>query len=944
MRLFALLLGLVVAPIYAAAQAPPPDRLYEPVPRPRGVSYKVLNTEHFQIIFQSEAESEAREAATLLEKHLPSAEVLTGHGRTMRMPVVLNAYNDRSNGFVATLPFRQEIESAGILGSRLSGRYLSWMQAVVPHELVHATHAQSDAGFGVGQLLRFISPDLARSLNLGLPPGLSEGAAVYYESTVQEGAGRLNFSLFQMKYRAAMASDTPWTLAQVLDSPAYSFPVDRYYSGGANLFSHLAEDDGGQFFRSAKALHYRLPLFGSGVELWHGTGRLPHKLGSEFREAAAAEEMRRQQQLSRISSGRVLASARGRNHRRPQWMNDSTLIAHVSGYDVRTGFYTVETREGNTTLIAHQMVTPDATFSLSKDRSKLLYSRYVRDRFVSTKWVADAFELTISTGKVRRLTRNQRVIFPVEGGESVWVLQNQGQYSGWFRIADEGELRQVIRLDRATFIQVAPSPDGVGAAVLIRREGRQGIYRAQMDATKELILEPWIVFDDASVYDVIWHEEALLFTADIGGVANVYAFRDNQLLQLTNVVYGAMEPSLSPNGATLAYVEYQHERYDLMILPMDWSKTWSVEEHHFANPVTEVRAIEPWNGGAVHPYHPWRHLRPRTLLPELQDSGDGTLTGGALGLGLGLTAQGSDPLRTWSYSIKSYYQAEKFWNSIGVATHWGRLRIDAEGYTEPGTALLIGRQNMPARTVGREFRGAGLGVSLPIYLQSNVQSTKAYIRLSTRLESSRLFALPDQTLPEVAPHWLEFRNRWVISPIMRLRYRMVQNFRDLMPNMGTEIRVQSDADLWNARSTGRRGMIIQASQFFSLSLQAHTGVRLRATLIDQSVPGFYNLERLTPRGYESRSFSEERYSGLDALVVQPIWFVDNGLVILPVYLKVLYLFGFAEAMYASGSARSYRSVGLGLGMEFRIFHYLDLELRLGGAFLPDERRFAWTQR
>jgi len=200
-RLFALhaaiLLGVVFGPLTTAiAQIPAPDRLYEPVPRPLGVRYEILETEHFQVIFQQEAEAEARQAAAILEQQLSSAQELTGHSRVMRMPVVLNAYNDRSNGFVMTLPFRQEIETAGIAGHRLSARYLSWMQAVMPHELIHATHAQSDAGFGVGRLLRLISPDLARSLNLGLPPGLSEGAAVYYESTIQEGAGRLNYSLF----------------------------------------------------------------------------------------------------------------------------------------------------------------------------------------------------------------------------------------------------------------------------------------------------------------------------------------------------------------------------------------------------------------------------------------------------------------------------------------------------------------------------------------------------------------------------------------------------------------------------------------------------------------------------------------------------------------------------------------------------------------------------
>ena len=138
------------------------------------------------------------------------------------MPVVLNAYNDRSNGYVHTLPFRQEIEVPQIKGDILSAHYTSWMQAVVPHELVHAVQAQAGGRFGIGSVVNWIAPDLARSMNFALPPGLNEGAAVYYESRVQSHAGRLNDARFQMKIKAALASPRPWSLSQLLEAPAYA--------------------------------------------------------------------------------------------------------------------------------------------------------------------------------------------------------------------------------------------------------------------------------------------------------------------------------------------------------------------------------------------------------------------------------------------------------------------------------------------------------------------------------------------------------------------------------------------------------------------------------------------------------------------------------------------------------------------------------------------------
>jgi len=751
-----------------------------------------------------------------------------------------------------------------------------------------------------------------------------------------------------MKFRAAMASKRPWSLAQVLEAPAYTYPWDRHYSGGANLFAHLVHDDGGQFFRSVKALHYRLPILGTGVELWHGTGKMPHRLGRNFRETIKRQEEARQDALGEDIDSRLVATGPGRRHRRPQWLNDSTVVMHVSGYDMRTGFYQMDLSDSELLPIAYETITEPATFSLSSDSSSLLFSRYVRDRHVASKWVADAFELDLTTGKAHRLTHGKRLLFPVKGRGVLWALQNRGQFATWVRIETDGEVSTFVDGRRAgfTFVQVAPSPDGTTVAVVVRWQGHQDVYRATWNVEGGAVtLEPWIAFNDGSVYDLSWHGEVLLFTADPGGVANIFAVAGDQIIRLTNARYGAMEPSLSPDGKRLIYVEYQHERYDLKLLPFDGAKTWPVSRD-------QLRSREPGAGpqflpsatGTITPYRASRYLGPRTLLPNLRDSGNGSLWGGTLGLGPGLTIQGGDPLRKWAYSIGGYYQAGRTWYTIHTATHLGRVRVDMEGYTDPGTALVFRGPDVPPEIVGREYRGASLGLSLPIYLESNVRSTAARIGIRSRLEASRLFALPGQVLPQVPSEWLEFKSRWVLSPAAYLRYRTVQNARDLIPNRGTTLSVWSDIDLWEGRARERQGLVARMSQYFSLSLHAHTGVRLRATLIAQSDPWVYDLGSLVPRGYDSNNFAERTYAGLDAFVIQPLWYVDNGLVILPVYLKALYMYGFAEALQSTTTATRYRSAGLGLGVQFRLLHHLDLELRFGGVYLFDERRFAWTLR
>ena len=133
-----------------AAGAHTQSSIYSVVYRPPSAAYRVLESPHFDLIFQEGAEADAQRTAAVLEEALPSTRRLVGlqENQRLRMPVVLNAFNDRSNGFVRALPFKQEIERTGIKGNRLGTRTSSWLAAVAPHELTHAAHAEVNAAPG----------------------------------------------------------------------------------------------------------------------------------------------------------------------------------------------------------------------------------------------------------------------------------------------------------------------------------------------------------------------------------------------------------------------------------------------------------------------------------------------------------------------------------------------------------------------------------------------------------------------------------------------------------------------------------------------------------------------------------------------------------------------------------------------------------------------------
>ena len=418
--------------------------------RPRGVGYDVVNTPHFELIYQRGLDSLVADAAAILEASVQGNGDIVGDVNRFRMPVVINGYNDASNGFVSPLNFRQEIEAPPVRSSILSAGFDSWMGAVLPHELVHATQAQVRARPGFGWLLSLVSPDLNRVLNFTIPTGMSEGAAVFRESHIWPDAGRLNHSLFQMRYRAAMA-ERPWRLAQMLEQPAYTHPTDRFYLGGSNLYVYLATRYGDDFFARSLRRYNRWPFFGYGYALWRATGDAPTRIGRAIRKDAQAKVLSDIAELGPLTEGRVVLERKGMDVRRPNWLDDSTIVAHVSGYRTTPGFYKISAKTGDRRAVAHESITEDYHAALSG--REVLFSRYVLDLVAAGEVTANAYSLDTQTGSVTRLTQDGRVYAPVRTEGGVLAIQNHGQFGRLVWIDADGSThtaRQDNRTDYRT--------------------------------------------------------------------------------------------------------------------------------------------------------------------------------------------------------------------------------------------------------------------------------------------------------------------------------------------------------------------------------------------------------------------------------------------------------------------------------------------------------------
>jgi hypothetical protein len=756
-----------------------------------------------------------------------------------------------------------------------------------------------------------------------------------------------------MRYRAAMESDDPWSLAQMLERPTFTQPFDRFYVGGAHAFTHLALRDGtpdAEAFEAATGFFNQFPFLGFGVALWTATGDRPGQIRDQLREEAIANQGAHRYDRPRPT---VVASANGLNHRRPYWLSETEVVATVQGYNVRRGLYRIDVTTGERTRIATQAVAGGTGYTLSPDSSRVWTGRYVPDAFSAIQSRAEVQAVRLDDGERLPRTHRQRVFSPVEVPSGrLFAVRNDGQVSHVVERQPDGSFAQRTFYRNVRILHMAAHPTADDVAVLANVGGAHRIYRLVPGDGEQMALQPWFGLSDLRMYDVSWGPKGryLLVSAarpdnapgrlgdppDAWGTPNVYALdtETGQVTRQTDAEYGAMEAALSPSGETLAYIRYRHERFDLVTSPFQPDASplpsYAVERGPEASgPQTQLRtdvppaASVPW--GEERPYRAARHLTPRVLYPVLLSLDDieevedlGASDASPVGIGLGL--QGTDPLETVAYGAEAWYQD---------GAPWAEAEVQYAGIAPRPTVSAFHRPTLLGTDARLEETGVGLGFFLPVTFASNVYQSVGRFGLDVEYRSTRLVR---DNAPDPA-----FNRRATLEPSMTIGYRLQQNQRDLIPNTGLLLSAVSTHDVWTADGMGReQGALGVLSGFVPLLSRFNTGIQLSVGVAAQRQGTEFGLGNFLPRGNEEFTLPDGTFLRWKGEIIQPLRYVDDGAVLLPVYVQALYAYGFGSTLTRTSdvAARNPRvsSVGGGLGLRVRFFSIASLDLRAGIAY------------
>ena len=974
------LVGLLAFPRGAAAEASDPadEPVDAPPPGPLpNVRWFTLETPHFDLHYYPNERAFAERAAHIAERAYRLITRYLNWQPSGRVSITLNDQVDSANGFASSVPYNY-IYAYGVPPGSLDelSDFDDYVKLLITHEFTHVVHLDTILSWCPRTVNAIFGKIYAP--NLSQPTWFIEGLAVLMESR-QTTAGRLRSSFFDMYLRVPFLENRIFgsdavsaiplafpqgTTVYLYGSSVLRYIEDRYGPGAIREISHRYADEcipGGINRIAARTVGrgYVEP-FGDG--LWQEWQRsMAHRFALEADEA----------ERRGLTAGRRLthdAPGPGGEGPSPRFFPDGTLVFLRQNTNQSPAYVRIDLRTGARQTISDMQgagpaaPTPSGHALVFERRSFVpLTWRISGSAYVDWR---DLFRLDVENGTVRPLTRAWRAHEPdvsPDGTQIACIVASKGPRQ-LALVPIEGGTPRVLTPDAPGFAYTpAFSPDGrLIAYSRWKPGGFRDIHIYDLAAGRERTL----AVDRAMDVDPRFTPDGryLLYASDRTGIYNVYAYElaTERLYQVTNVLSGAFQPVVSPDGKTLVYSGFDSDGFDLYTMPFEPARFLPAQP--FANfrldaspnPDDERDAPDAAPGDAIgfptetHLYEPWRYMYPRKWNLQFYSVGplgpganvyiDSTLTDpvGNHTLVPALLLSGDlDP------SVSVYYAYNRLWPSFALS---------ARRSAQTANDLVFGGTNVNYR---QHTLGASASVGLPVLQTADASANVSLGYDYTAYGPADPLPVADPTGPATIPPErgpdADVYAQWVFSNAHSWQYsisnqegRSVALFLKIAdPALGGRFHTTEVNWSWTEYATppwarlhafafqlaGGVG-IGDKRQLFGLGGLPEQDV-LRAVFLNQREQGLFL------RGYPVNAFVGDSFQMLSSEYRAPLVWIEHGYETFPLYFRRIWgtLFTDVGDAYFGEFNPHELKVGAGaeLHVQFNVFYFVESDVKIGYA-------------
>jgi hypothetical protein len=396
---------------------------------------------------------------------------------------------------------------------------------------------------------------------------------------------------------------------------------------------------------------------------------------------------------------------------------------------------------------------------------------------------------------------------------------------------------------------------------------------------------------------------------------------------MTNVIGGAFQPAISPDGRSVAFSAYSARGYDVHVAPLDLASSGPAGT--FVDTYPDPRPDPLPAPGPVEPYRPWSMLRPRFWTPWLEtgDSQDR----------VGLATGGSDALFRHAWALTALYGTKSGrvdWNGYYL---YDRFRT---------TLFATGEDTIDVSSDGQvRTRRAEAQASLP--LRRTIRSVQTVSLTYRREEQETLGASPTKRadLGGIETAWAFSSARqypYSISPTegASLRLAWLREAKALGSDLSLD-KLTADARSY-LRLLGERDVVaLRVQGGFTRGEPEFARSFAVGGYPDASLVDIVRTNPAVLRGYPDNAFTGRAFVAANAEFRFPLFSPQRGWRSFPIFLRHLHGSVFLDAANAwSGGFRLAdvkTSAGASLGLDTALGFSLPLTAELTVARGFEER-------
>lgn len=636
---------------------------------PANIRWHQIKTDHFKVVFPEEYEKEARRLTAIFETIYFYGGYSLGHN-PKRIDVLVHSRSAYSNGFVSWAPKRIELYPS----SNQDIFAQDYLAQLAIHEFRHVVQIDKlNAGFTKALSYIFGQQAVGGVLGAYIPMWFLEGDAVMTE-TMLSNSGRGRQPSFEQEMRAQLLEKRLYSYDKA-GLGSYRDYVPNHYIMGYHLVAGARSKYGKDVWE--KALNYSgkrswcITPFNHGIKEVTGLNKTDlYKNTFSDRKAAWIEK-----DSSTVFSKFNYYTPRDpsyKNYLYPKFLNDSTIIAQISGPGEITQFVTIDTntnKEKRLYIPGHHERAP---FSIADN--KLVWVELEPNlRWENGDW-SNIWIYDLKNSVAKRLTHKKRYYAPAispDGKRIATVhISKSGRTNILFIDTKSGETIDTLSTP-GNQLPLTPvwTPDGIKlVTIILTPEGKQIEYYDIEDRTWHTVTKP--------TYSDIRHPYAtnsnLYFSGSWSGIENIYRvnFSSKKVEQVTSSRFGGTGAALNSTQEKLILSDYSSDGYRLAYINSDNitpKKTIfqqpAPQNSFLDNPLNEEKGLPQLSSLTgdtldVKRYSKWNLFNFHSWAPAFVDVNNMDINYGASLLSQNLLG---NTFTTLGYNADNQYTREKFY-------------------------------------------------------------------------------------------------------------------------------------------------------------------------------------------------------------------------------------------------------------------------------------------